>query len=116
MPVCMRVIAHTTNIAYRTPQQMLARLFNELQHRRVFRTMAAYAVVAWIAVEAADIVFPALGVPDAVLTAVIVIALIGFPLVAIMAWFFDVTSEGVVRGSPPPESAIGFSRLSQISS
>ena len=95
---------------------MLARLFNELQHRRVFRTMAAYALVAWIAVEAADVIFPALGVPDTVLTGVIVIALAGFPLVAIMAWFFDVTSAGVVRGTPPPESAIGLSRLSQISS
>ena len=95
---------------------MINRLLNELQHRRVFRTVAAYAVVAWIAVEAADVVFPALGVPEAVLTGVIVLALAGFPLVAILAWVFDLTSEGVVRGTPAPESAHGLSRLSQISS
>ncbi len=78
--------------------------------------MASYAVVAWIAVEACDVIFPALGIPEAVLTGLIVILLAGFPLAAVLAWFFDVTSEGVVLGTPPPESAIGLSRLSQISS
>ena len=95
---------------------MITRLINELQHRRVFRSVAAYAVVAWIAVEAGDVVFPALGVPDAVLTWLIVIALAGFPLVAVLAWVFDVTSEGVVRGTPAPEPANRLGRLSQISS
>lgn len=62
---------------------MFTRLFNELQHRRVFSTLGGYAVVAWIAVEAADVIFPALGVPEAMLTGLIVLALVGFPLVAI---------------------------------
>ncbi len=95
---------------------MITRLFNELQHRRVFRSVAAYAVVVWIAVEAADVVFPALGVPDVALTWLIVIALAGFPLVAILAWVFDVSSEGVVLGTPAPNTVNGLSRLSQISS
>ena len=46
------------------PLQMMTRLINELQHRRVFRTLGGYAFVAWIAVEAADVIFPALGVPE----------------------------------------------------
>ena len=75
---------------------MITRLINELQHRRVFRTVAAYAVVAWIAVEAADVIFPAVGVPEAALTWLIVVALAGFPIIAILAWIFDVTSAGVV--------------------
>ncbi len=95
---------------------MITRILNELQHRRVFRSVAAYAVVAWVAVEAADVVFPALGIPDAALTWLIVIALAGFPLVAVLAWIFDVTSEGVVRGTPAPEPTNGLGRLSQISS
>lgn len=93
---------------------MFDRLFSELRHRRVFPTVAGYAVVAWIAVEAADVIFPALGVPDAVLTALIVAALAGFPLVAILAWFFDVTSKGIVLGPPNPDAATGLSRVSQI--
>jgi TolB-like protein/Flp pilus assembly protein TadD len=95
---------------------MFTRLFDELRHRRVFRSMAAYAVVAWIAVEAADVIFPALGVPEKMLTGLIVIALAGIPLVAVLAWFFDVTSKGIVLGTPPPDSALGLSRLAQISS
>lgn len=95
---------------------MFSRLFNELQHRRVFRTVAGYAVVAWIAVEAGDVIFPAFGVPQAALTWLIVAALAGFPLVAILAWVFDVSAEGVVAGTPAPEAAAGFSRASQISS
>ena len=95
---------------------MITSFLNELQHRRVFRSVAAYAVVAWIAVEAADVIFPALGVPEAALTWLIVIALAGFPLVAVLAWIFDVTSGGVVLGTPASESTNGLGRLSQVSS
>jgi len=95
---------------------MFSRLFIELQHRRVFRALGGYAVVAWIAVEAADVIFPALGVPETLLTGLIVLALAGFPLVAILTWFFDVTPEGVVLGASPPQSAPGRSRLSIVSS
>jgi adenylate cyclase len=95
---------------------MISGLLNELQHRRVFRAVTTYAVVAWISVEAADVVFPALGVPDAALTWLIVLALAGFPLVAILAWVFDVTTDGVVLGSSAPEPTNGLSRFSQLSS
>lgn len=95
---------------------MLTRLFNELRHRRVFRTVAAYGVVAWISVEAADVVFPALGVPSSALTVLIVVALAGFPVVAVLAWVFDISRDGVVLGSSPAEKNIDLSRFSQISS
>lgn len=95
---------------------MLTQLFHELQHRRVFRTVAGYGLVAWIAVEAADVIFPALGVPESALTVVIVAALAGFPVVAILAWIFDVSFKGVAMASPPPEPGISLSRLSQASS
>ena len=95
---------------------MFTRLFNELQHRRVFRTLGGYAFVAWIVVEAADVIFPALGVPESMLTGLIVFALAGFPVVAVLTWIFDVTSEGIVVGKASPQSAAGLSRLSQVSS
>ena len=95
---------------------MITRFLNELQHRRVFRSVGAYAVVVWIAVEAADVIFPALGVPEAALTWLIVVALTGFPLIAVLAWVFDITSEGVVVGTPAPASTNDLGRLSQISS
>ena len=95
---------------------MISRIFNELQHRRVFRTLGGYAVVAWIAVEAADVIFPALGVAESMLTGLIVLALAGFPVVAILTWIFDVTPEGIVVGTASPQSAVGLSRFAQVSS
>lgn len=95
---------------------MISRLFDELQHRRVFRTLGGYAFVAWIAVEAADVIFPVFGVPESMLTGLIVLALAGFPVVAILTWIFDVTPEGIVVGTASPQSAAGLSRFAQVSS
>ena len=49
-------------------------------------------------------------------TGLIVAALAGFPIVAILAWVFDISSEGIVVGSAPAESSINLGRLSQASS
>ena len=38
-------------------------LFDELKRRRVFKVAAAYVVVAWLAVQAASIGFPAFDAP-----------------------------------------------------
>jgi len=84
---------------------MLNRFLNELRHRRVLRTAAAYALVAAAAVEFTDIIAPVLGLPESVLRAVITIALVGFPVVVLLSWFFDLESGSVVRGTPSPGSS-----------
>ena len=70
-------------------------LFAELQRRKVFKVGAAYLVVAWLAVQAASIGFPAFDAPPWVLRVFILIALLGFPIALVMAWVFDITPEGV---------------------
>jgi TolB-like protein len=69
--------------------------FTELKRRKVFKVGAAYLVVAWLAVQAASIGFPAFDAPPWALRIFILIALLGFPIAVVMAWVFDVTSEGV---------------------
>ena len=69
--------------------------FAELKRRKVFKVGAAYLVVAWLAVQAASIGFPAFDAPPWVLRVFILIALLGFPIAVVMAWIFDVTPEGV---------------------
>jgi adenylate cyclase len=69
--------------------------FAELKRRKVFKVGAAYLVVAWLAVQAASIGFPAFDAPPWALRIFILIALLGFPIAVVMAWVFDVTSEGV---------------------
>jgi TolB-like protein len=71
--------------------------FAELKRRKVFKVGAAYLIVAWLAVQAASIGFPAFDAPPWALRIFILIALLGFPIAVVMAWVFDVTSEGVKR-------------------
>ncbi len=70
-------------------------LIAELKRRKVFKVGAAYLVVAWLAIQAASIGFPAFEAPPWVLRVFILIALIGFPIAVVMAWVFDVTPDGV---------------------
>ena len=69
--------------------------FSELKRRKVFKVGAAYLVVAWLAVQAASIGFPAFDAPPWALRIFILIALLGFPIAVVMAWVFDITTEGV---------------------
>jgi TolB-like protein/Tfp pilus assembly protein PilF len=71
------------------------RLFAELSRRKVFKVGAAYLVVAWLAVQAASIGFPAFDAPPWVLRVFILVALLGFPIAAVLAWMFETTPEGV---------------------
>ena len=82
---------------------MFKHFLNELRHRRVLRTAVAYAIVAAAVVEFTDIVTPVLDLPEGLLRGVIIVALLGFPLIMVLAWFFDLRSGGVVLGTPSPE-------------
>jgi len=70
-------------------------LLAELQRRKVFKVGAAYLVVAWLAVQAVSIAFPAFDAPPWALRVFILLSLLGFPLALVMAWIFDSTPEGV---------------------
>jgi TolB-like protein/Flp pilus assembly protein TadD len=72
-------------------------LLGELKRRRVFRVAGVYAAVAFVVWQAADIAFPALHLPGWMVTAVVALTIIGFPIAVVLAWAFDVTPEGVVR-------------------
>src|SRR5437016_14006002 len=69
--------------------------FAELKRRKVFKIGAAYLVVAWLAVQAASIGFPAFDAPPWALRIFILIALLGFPIAVVMAWVLDITPDGV---------------------
>jgi adenylate cyclase len=69
--------------------------FAELKRRKVVKVGAAYLIVAWLAVQAASIGFPAFDAPPWALRIFILIALLGFPIAVVMAWVFDITREGV---------------------
>src|SRR5687768_3544588 len=71
--------------------------WRELRRRKVIRAGAAYAVAAWIVLQLAEVVYEPLGLPAWALTWTVLAVILGFPLVAILAWFFDATASGLRR-------------------
>ena len=72
-------------------------LFRELSRRRVLRVLAAYAIVAWLVVQVSEVAFNAFDLPPWALQLVIALALVGLPVVGVLAWAFDVTDRGIER-------------------
>jgi TolB-like protein len=70
-------------------------LFKELKRRKVFRSAAAYLVVAWLVIQVASIVLPAFDVPNWSMRLVIIMACLGFPMVILFAWAFEMTPDGM---------------------
>ena len=77
----------------------------ELRRRRVYRAVGAYAISAWFVVQVAQVVMPALFAPDWVLSVLVVLAILGLPVAALLAWAYDITPEGVVRSGSNPVGA-----------
>jgi len=63
----------------------------------VFKVATIYAVSAWPLIQIADLAVPALGLPDSVMTLLLQVFLIGFPMSLIFAWLYNFTSQGIVR-------------------
>ena len=79
------------------PTPAYQRFFAELKRRRVFRLMAVYGAVAFGVLQAADVLIPALHLPESLITAIAVLALLGFPLAIVLAWAFERTPDGLTR-------------------
>ena len=74
----------------------------ELRRRKVFRVAVVYLVAGWLLIQVADATFGPIGLPGWALTLVIVLVALGFPLVCILAWAFDVTPSGLERTPAVP--------------
>jgi len=80
--------------------------FAELKRRNVYKVAVAYAVIAWLLIQAASIVLPTFDAPGWTMKVLIAALAIGFPLAVVLAWAFEITPEGIVRAEdvPPNES------------
>ncbi len=88
----------------------MGKLFEELKRRKVFRVAAVYAVAAWVLIQVADTVLPALQMPQWTVSFVTVLFILGFIPTLIAAWAYeiipdgvkpDAVSQSVVQASPP---------------
>ncbi len=77
----------------------LSQFIGELRRRNVIRTSAAYFVVAWLLVQIADILLGAFGAADWILRTIVIVLAVGFPIAVILAWVYEITTQGVRRSS-----------------
>ena len=70
-------------------------LIRELRRREVFRTAGLYVGVSWILIEAASVFLPAFEAPDWAMRALIIAAIVGLPIVIVLAWIYDFTESGI---------------------
>ena len=71
--------------------------FEELKRRNVFRVTIAYVVVAWLALQVADVILNNVGSPDWVFWVILLLLGIGLPIAVIFAWAFELTPDGFKR-------------------
>jgi adenylate cyclase len=69
--------------------------FDELKRRNVIRVSIAYVVVGWLVSQVAEFAIETFGAPDWVLKIFVVFLMLGFPVVAVIAWAFEMTPEGI---------------------
>ncbi len=75
----------------------MSQLFQELKRRNVFRVAIAYLAVAWVIMQAADIVFDNVAAPEWLMPVVLFFIVVGFPVALLFAWAYEMTPEGIKR-------------------
>lgn len=78
-------------------QSFLSAVLTELNRRKVLRTVGAYAVAVFVVLQLMDAAVEPLRLPDWLPTLVVIVLILGFPLVFILAWQYEITPEGVKK-------------------
>src|SRR5450755_1680234 len=85
------------------PRNFLA----ELRRRNVYKVAVAYAIVSWLLIQAASILFPTFEAPPWIMKVFVALVVLGFPVALLLAWAFELTPEGIKRAEDvTPEDSI----------
>jgi len=76
--------------------------FSELKRRNVFRVALLYLVASWLIMQVTDVGVSLLGLPDWTGRLVFLLLLIGFPLVMVFSWAYEITPEGLKKERDVP--------------
>jgi TolB-like protein len=72
-------------------------LFTELKRRNVIRVGIAYLIIGWLLAQVSTTLEDALNLPPWFDTFIVTVMLIGFPIVLIIAWVYELTPEGIKK-------------------
>lgn len=74
----------------------------ELRRRNVFKVGAAYAIVAWLLIQAASILLPTFEAPEWVMRVFSFALIAGLPVALVIAWAFELTPDGLKKTAQVP--------------
>lgn len=78
-------------------------LLAELQRRNVLKVVGAYLVGMWLVLQVAETTFEPLHLPAWWMTVLTILAVVGLPIVTVLAWSYEITAGGIVLdGGPKP--------------
>jgi adenylate cyclase len=80
--------------------------FRELKRRNVYKVAVAYAVMAWLLIEAASLLLSGHEERTSVVTALVVILAVGFLLALYISWAFEATPQGMKRTENVPADVV----------
>jgi len=80
--------------------------FRELKRRNVYKVATAYAVVAWLLIEAASLVLSGHEERTSAVTALVLILALGFVVALYISWAFEATPQGMKRTENVPADAV----------
>jgi protein-disulfide isomerase len=90
-------------------------LVAELRRRRVFRALLAWGVIAFAVLQVIEPVMHGLRWPEVTLSYVVVALALGFPVVVLLAWAFDVRAGRLERTAPSDAAfRLGGARLALV--
>ena len=99
------LIAHYENVEPSPPvasaaqSRGVARLHHflgELHRRHVTKVAASYLFGMWVVLQVAEVTFEPLRFPAWWATALTILAILGLPIVVVLAWMYDITPSGIV--------------------
>jgi adenylate cyclase len=87
------------NCALAQNDDPMEKFFREVMRRNVVKVAVVYLIAGWLTMQVADVMFPALNLPEWITSAIAALLLIGFPFALIFAWAFEMTPEGIKKES-----------------
>jgi TolB-like protein len=78
--------------------------WGELRRRNVIKVGVAYLVVAWLLAQVVGLVLPTFEAPPWITQTVIFLLILGFPIILIVAWAFEITPDGLRLTASVPKS------------
>ncbi|MGW8314549.1 MAG: tetratricopeptide repeat protein [Bacteroidales bacterium] len=82
---------------------LLSLFWQELKRRKVIYVITVYASAAFVIIELINNIVEPLNLPERTPTFAIIILAIGFPVVVVISWLFDLTPKGIERTKPLEE-------------